>query len=83
VIDTAVLYPIGRAVAGSSSSSGGGGSGSPRKHSLQYLAERLLGRKIQAGAAAGHDSREDAVAALELALLFHKKKKEGGFIDYL
>jgi len=40
--------------------------GPPYKSSLRYLAERHLGRQIQQG---NHECTEDAVAALELALL--------------
>lgn len=52
VIDSAVLYTHPR--------------GPPFKNSLRYLALKHLGRTIQTGAD-GHDSQEDALAALDLA----------------
>eukprot|EP01006_Ploeotia_vitrea_P038303 TRINITY_DN66226_c11_g2_i4.p1 TRINITY_DN66226_c11_g2~~TRINITY_DN66226_c11_g2_i4.p1 ORF type:complete len:773 (-),score=393.61 TRINITY_DN66226_c11_g2_i4:2165-4222(-) len=57
VIDTALLYPHPR--------------GPPMKSSLRYLASKYLNQEIQRGEAssAGHDSREDALAALNLTLL--------------
>merc|ERR1711916_121609 len=54
VIDTAVAYPDSR--------------GPRRKRSLKALSEAFLKRKIQMGGSAGHDSAEDAHAALQLAL---------------
>jgi hypothetical protein len=57
LIDTAVLYPHPK--------------GAPYKRSLKDLAKDLLdGREVQAGhGSSGHDSYQDAVTALELALL--------------
>lgn len=54
IVDTALLYPHPR--------------GPPLKSSLKWLAQKYLARGIQAGAA-GHDSIEDARAALDLARL--------------
>ena len=52
-IDTALLFPHPR--------------GPPHKSSLRYLSKKWLNRDIQAGEA-GHDSTEDAGAAMDLAL---------------
>ncbi|KAL7648948.1 UNVERIFIED_CONTAM: hypothetical protein RMT77_000883 [Armadillidium vulgare] len=41
-----------------------------RKPSLKTLAKMILGEEIQTGAIRGHDSTEDALAALNLALAF-------------
>ena len=58
-LDTALLYSHPR--------------GHPFKHALRHLTQKHLGRAIQLGAGQeggkGHDSREDALAALELAAL--------------
>eukprot|EP00903_Cladosiphon_okamuranus_P009129 g8722.t1 len=54
LIDTSELYPSSR--------------GKPFKNGLRVLSKTVLGRGIQGGDA-GHDSGEDAVASLELALL--------------
>jgi RNA exonuclease 1 len=59
VIDTSLLYPH--------------PSGPPMKSSLKYLTRGLLQRTIQNNGTNGHDSREDAIAALELAQLKIKK----------
>ena len=58
-IDTAVLFPHPR--------------GPPHKSSLRYLTKKWLNRDIQEGHA-GHDSTEDAGAAMDLAL---EKMKRG------
>ncbi|KAI9362489.1 hypothetical protein DFJ73DRAFT_812597 [Zopfochytrium polystomum] len=71
IIDTAVLFPV-TAVQVTDSS---------RKHSLRYLADKLLGRRIQTEAS-GHDSKEDAVTALDLAFFYYEKKREGKIIMY-
>ena len=55
VIDSAVVYPH--------------PSGPLAKHALRFLTQQLLHRRIQGNAAAGHDSAEDARAALELVQL--------------
>lgn len=56
LIDTAALYPSPR--------------GAPFKMGLRKLGNLFLGRDVQAGHGdSGHDSRMDALAALELALL--------------
>ncbi|XP_058728506.1 small RNA degrading nuclease 5-like [Vicia villosa] len=67
VIDTAVLYQYSR---GSSHKSArwSKSAGSSRKHSLRYLAKRFLSREIQQPGTE-HDSIEDAIAAMELAVL--------------
>ena len=65
-VDTTVLYPHFR--------------GLPTKNSLRYLTCKYLNRKIQSGegiSGGGHDSAEDAIAALELAVL--KEKNGPGF----
>lgn len=54
IIDTSILYPT-------------GDQSKKRKHSLKNLAGMFLKRTIQTGD--GHDSHEDARAALDLALL--------------
>jgi len=60
VIDTSVLYPHPR--------------GPPLKSSLKFLANKYLKRHIQSGGGkTGHDSVEDAVAALQLSQLKIKK----------
>ena len=64
VIDTSVVYP--RA------------PGPPVKHSLRFLARRLLRRVIQSGDA-GHDSAEDARAALALAQMKIARGPRFGF----
>uniref|UniRef100_A0A6A7G460 Exonuclease n=1 Tax=Hirondellea gigas TaxID=1518452 RepID=A0A6A7G460_9CRUS len=58
VIDTALLYPH--------------SAGPPIKSSLKYLTKRFLNRDIQCSES-GHDSSEDAIAALELIKLKVKK----------
>jgi RNA exonuclease 1 len=55
VIDTAILYPHPR--------------GFPFKTSLKYLTKTFLNREIQNHANDGHDSAEDAIAAMQLFLL--------------
>ncbi|KAI8912060.1 ribonuclease H-like domain-containing protein [Powellomyces hirtus] len=52
IIDTAFLFPHPR--------------GLPQRHSLRLLTQKVLGRFIQQGGSAGHDSAQDAVAALDL-----------------
>ncbi|KAI8608829.1 ribonuclease H-like domain-containing protein [Chytriomyces sp. MP71] len=48
------------------------------KHSLRVLVERLLGRRIQTGVqAAGHDSAEDARAAVEVCLFCVREMSKG------
>jgi DNA polymerase III epsilon subunit-like protein len=54
IIDTAALYEH--------------ANGSPYKHSLKKLAKLVLGKDIQ-GDVKGHDSVQDALIALELALV--------------
>ncbi|EGS23232.1 uncharacterized protein CTHT_0008960 [Thermochaetoides thermophila DSM 1495] len=60
VVDTSILFPHPR--------------GPPLKSSLKYLAQKYLGREIQKGGVAGHDSIEDAKTCLDLI----KKKCEKG-----
>ena len=62
-IDTAVLYPHPR--------------GPPHKSSLRYLAKKWLNRDIQEGTQ-GHDSTEDAAAAMDLALEKIKRGPQWG-----
>ncbi|XP_068216299.1 uncharacterized protein [Palaemon carinicauda] len=50
----------------------------PHKQSLKSLAKRHLGRDIQKGGSKGHDSLEDATAALDLVL---KHLKESHYSD--
>lgn len=52
IVDTTLLYPHPR--------------GPPLKSSLKWLAQKYLSRAIQTGGDAGHDSVEDARAALDL-----------------
>ena len=54
VVDTSIAFP--------------NPNGSKKKRSLKALAKEHLGRKIQQGTE-GHDSREDALAALDLMKL--------------
>lgn len=54
-IDTSLLYPHPR--------------GLPYKSALRHLTKRWLGREIQTSKVGGHDSAEDAKAALELVQL--------------
>ena len=60
IVDTSILYPHPR--------------GPPLKSSLKWLAQKYLGREIQKGGAAGHNSIEDARTCLDLA----KQKCEKG-----
>ena len=63
VIDTALLFPHPR--------------GPPHKSSLRYLVQRWLNREIQTGGG-GHDSVEDAWAAMELVCEKVKRGREWG-----
>ena len=63
VIDTALLFPHPR--------------GPPHKSSLRYLVQRWLNREIQGGGG-GHDSVEDAWAAMELVCEKVKRGREWG-----
>jgi DNA polymerase III epsilon subunit-like protein len=67
VLDTALLYPHPR--------------GHPYKQSLKFLARRFLERDIQTSGAQGHDSAEDARAALDLALLKLKNGPAFGVVQ--
>ncbi|OAA64903.1 exonuclease [Cordyceps fumosorosea ARSEF 2679] len=60
IVDTSLLFPHPR--------------GPPLKSSLKWLAEKYLGRRIQRGGDAGHDSVEDARTCLDLV----KQKCERG-----
>lgn len=60
IVDTSLLFPHPR--------------GPPLKSSLKWLAEKYLGRSIQKGGAAGHNSIEDARTCLDLV----KQKCEKG-----
>lgn len=53
-IDTSVCFPHPRP---------------PFKHSLKYLSEKMLNQKIQDAGNSGHDSIEDAWAAMQLTNL--------------
>jgi RNA exonuclease 1 len=67
IVDTTILFPHPR--------------GLPVKNSLKFLAYKYLKKKIQTGndiAGGGHDSAEDAIAALELALAKIKYGPEYG-----
>ncbi|KAJ3213400.1 hypothetical protein HDU67_002932 [Dinochytrium kinnereticum] len=66
IIDTVALFPV-RTPALQSSF--------PR-HSLKYLADKVLGRQIQTGHA-GHDPKEDAMTALDLVKLYSRKNGQG------
>lgn len=59
IVDTCVLYPHER--------------GFPFKTSLKYLTKTFLGKDIQTKLQEGHDSAEDANAAMELLLLKVRK----------
>ncbi|KAI6093249.1 hypothetical protein F4821DRAFT_266659 [Hypoxylon rubiginosum] len=63
IVDTALLFPHNR--------------GPPLKNSLKFLAQRFLKREIQKGVA-GHDSREDAKACLDLVKQKCEKGKSWG-----
>ena len=63
VIDTALLFPHPR--------------GPPHKSSLRYLVQRWLNREIQTGGG-GHDSVEDAWAAMELVCEKVRRGREWG-----
>lgn len=63
VIDTALLFPHPR--------------GPPHKSSLRYLVQRWLNREIQGGGG-GHDSVEDAWAAMELVCEKVRRGREWG-----
>ncbi|KAB8556637.1 hypothetical protein FH972_025673 [Carpinus fangiana] len=60
IIDTVLLYPV--------------RGGLPLRKSLKAAANEFLGRSIQGGGAAGHDSKEDAKATGDLVLLKVKHK---------
>uniref|UniRef100_A0A1I7X3P9 Exonuclease domain-containing protein n=1 Tax=Heterorhabditis bacteriophora TaxID=37862 RepID=A0A1I7X3P9_HETBA len=53
IVDTSILYPHWK--------------GSPYKYGLKLLTKHILNRDIQQGSM-GHDSREDAIATMELVL---------------
>ena len=63
VVDTALLFPHPR--------------GPPHKSSLRYLVQRWLNREIQTGGG-GHDSVEDAWAAMELVCEKVRRGREWG-----
>ncbi|KAJ3285340.1 RNA exonuclease 3, partial [Blyttiomyces sp. JEL0837] len=67
IIDTALLFPFKDRLETDTRM---------RKYSLKFLTEKLLERRIQM-ADSGHDSKEDALAALDLVRLFHDKKIKG------
>lgn len=60
IIDTCLLYPS--------------RYGLPYRRALRQLSEEFLGRQIQLGGANGHDSKEDANAAMDLVRLLLGKK---------
>ncbi|RMZ89611.1 hypothetical protein DV736_g3155, partial [Chaetothyriales sp. CBS 134916] len=66
VIDTSLLYPHPR--------------GLPLRSSLKFLANKYLKREIQ-GSLQGHDSVEDARAALDLVILKCQKGPSFGIVD--
>eukprot|EP00939_MAST-03C_sp_MAST-3C-sp1_P000911 g911.t1 len=63
VLDTAILYPH--------------PAGPPKRNKLRYITKRFLKRNIQQRGANGHDSKEDALAALDLVKL--KVSRGGSF----
>jgi len=67
IIDTGFLYPHPR--------------GPPLRSSLKWLAQKYLSREIQNGGKAGHDSVEDARAALDLVKTKCKKGPTWGTSD--
>ncbi|KAJ3269514.1 RNA exonuclease 3, partial [Blyttiomyces sp. JEL0837] len=67
IIDTALLFPFKDRLETDTRI---------RKYSLKFLTEKLLERRIQT-ADSGHDSKEDALAALDLVRVFHDKKIKG------
>jgi RNA exonuclease 1 len=67
VVDTSVIYPHPR--------------GLPLRSSLKYLSNKYLKREIQKGGAKGHDSVEDAKAALDLVKLKCEKGPRWGTMD--
>jgi len=66
VVDTSLLYPKDDCVSTTNY---------PRKYSLKHLASRLLGREIQLKD--GHDSKEDARAAMDLVLYYFTRQHLG------
>lgn len=63
IVDTSIMYPHPR--------------GPPLKSSLKFLSQKYLGRAIQSGSS-GHDSIEDARAALDLVKMKCQKGSEWG-----
>jgi len=66
VVDTSLLYPKDDCISPTYY---------PKKYSLKHLASRLLGREIQLKD--GHDSKEDARAAMDLVLYYLSRKYNG------
>jgi len=66
VVDTSLMYPKDDCVSTTNY---------PKKYSLKHLASRLLGREIQLKD--GHDSKEDARAAMDLALSAFSRQHHG------
>jgi hypothetical protein len=52
-----------------------------QRHSLKYLASKVLGQNIQQNER-GHDSKEDALTALLLVKAFIDTKKSGKLLTY-
>lgn len=67
IVDTSLLFPHPR--------------GAPLKSSLKWLAEKYLGRNIQKGGAAGHNSIEDARTCLDLVKQKCEKGRRWGTSD--
>ncbi|KAH9888264.1 hypothetical protein F4778DRAFT_755675 [Xylariomycetidae sp. FL2044] len=66
IVDTSIIFPHAR--------------GQPLRNSLKFLSQRFLRREIQKGMA-GHDSREDAIACLDLVKQKCEKGKAWGTHD--
>ncbi|KAJ3065593.1 RNA exonuclease 3 [Podochytrium sp. JEL0797] len=76
-IDTAVLFPrVNQPVHNP--------TGMVYKHSLKVLCEKVLGKRIQVvnDQTVGHDSAEDARAAVELVLFWVRQKERGVAVTY-
>jgi len=69
ILDSSILYPHPR--------------GSPYKHKLAYITKGFLRREIQKTDRNGHDSKEDALAALDLVKLKLSRGRLFGYPDRL
>ncbi|KAJ3096704.1 RNA exonuclease 3, partial [Physocladia obscura] len=80
IIDTSLVFPRRQQQATTTTTAN---VGVVHKLALKQLCERMLGRRIQVvGNIAGHDSVEDAKAALDLVLFFLQKRAAGVAISY-